>query len=406
LTEAAAAARSSPRLGVDFHTFDGIYQGSRSHLLGLYRAAIVQAPDIEFFFFLANPQALRAAHPEFSRPNTHLIAMRDRPGIWRLAWQLASMQRRHRLDLLHVQYRLPFLPQGPCMCTLHDVLFETHPQFFGRSFARVARVSARRAVRQAAIMLTVSEYSRRQIAAHYGIDPERVILTPNAVDRTRFHPGQDGEELLRRWDLRSGEYVCMLGRLEPRKNHVSLVRAYARLGASAPPLLIIGQRDFAYAAVFETIQRLQISERIRIIEDADDEALPTLLRHARLMVYPSHAEGFGMPVLEALASGVPVITSNTTSLPEVAGPAAWLTSPADVDRLAECLREALAETPAARERRIERGLEHAARFTWHEAAKNLIDAVRRAIPRGPQAAGATEIGAPPSSVQRFDDLNT
>ena len=128
MTEAAAAARSSPRLGVDFHTFDGIYQGSRSHLLGLYRAAIVQAPDIEFFFFLANPQALRAAHPEFSRPNTHLIAMRDRPGIWRLAWQLASMQRRHRLDLLHVQYRLPLLPAGqqPSPGSFSPILADPH----------------------------------------------------------------------------------------------------------------------------------------------------------------------------------------------------------------------------------------------------------------------------------------
>ena len=378
----SAAARPALRLGVDFHTFDGIYQGSRSHLIGLYREAILQAPDIEFFFFLANPRALRAALPEFSRPNVHLVVMRDRPGFWRLAWQLASLQRRHRLDLLHVQYRLPLLPAGPCMCTIHDVLFETHPQFFGRSFARVARVSARHAVRRSAITLTVSDYSRRQIAAHYGIDAQRVILTPNAVDRTRFHPGRDGEERLRRWNLRPGEYLCTLGRLEPRKNHVSLVQAYGRLGASAPPLIIIGQRDFAYAAVFETIQRLQMTDRIRIIEDADDEALPALLRHARLMVYPSHAEGFGMPVLEALASGVPVITSNTTSLPEVAGPAAWLTSPTDVERLAACLREALAETPTAREQRIERGLEHAARFTWREAAQNLLCAVRRAIAQG------------------------
>ncbi len=373
-----AAARPAPRLGVDFHTFGGIYQGSRSHLIGLYREAIIQAPDIEFFFFLADPPSLRTAHPEFSSPNVRLIVMPDRPGIWRLSWQLAAMQRRHRLDLLHVQFRLPLLPAGPCMCTLHDVLFETHPQFFGRSFARIARVSARRAVRLSAVTLTVSEYSRRQIAAHYGIEPERVILTPNAVDRTRFHPAPGGEELLRRWGLHPGGYLCMLGRLEPRKNHVSLVRAYARLGADAPPLIIIGQRDFAHAAIFATIQRLQLTDRIRIIEDVDDEALPALLRHARLMAYPSHAEGFGMPVLEALASGVPVITSNTTSLPEVAGPAAWLTSPTDVEQLAGCLRAALSESDDAREARIERGLQQAALFNWREAAGNLLAAVRRA----------------------------
>jgi glycosyltransferase involved in cell wall biosynthesis len=374
-----AAARPALRLGVDFHTFGGIYQGSRSHLIGLYREAILQAPGINFFFFLADPQHLRAAYQEFSRPNVQLVTMRPRPGIWRLSWQLAALQRRHRLDLLHVQYRLPLLPAGPCMCTLHDVLFETHPQFFSRGFARMASFNARRAVRLAAITLTVSDYSRRQIAAHYGIEPQRVLLTPNAVDRSRFHRGRDGEERLRRWNLRSGEYLCMLGRLEPRKNHVGAVQAYARLDAAAPPLIIIGQRDFAYAAIFEMIQRLKLTDRVRIIEDVDDEALPAVLRHARLMIYPSQAEGFGMPILEALASGVPVITSNTTSLPEVAGPAAWLATPTDVDQLAGCLREALGEPPEVRERRIERGLAHAAQYKWSDSAGSLIAAVRQAV---------------------------
>jgi len=359
-------------------------------LIGLYREAVVQAPDIEFFFFLADPESLRAAYPELTRPNVHLVTMPDRPGIWRLSWQLASLQRRYRLDLLHMQYRLPLLPAGPCMCTLHDVLFETHPQFFGRSFARFARFNARRAVRLSAITLTVSDYSRRQIAAHYGIEPERVLLTPNAVDRSRFRPGREGAELLTRWNLRSGEYVCMLGRLEPRKNHVSVVQAYARLDAAAPPLIILGQGDFAYAAIFETIRRLKMTDRVRIIEDVDDEALPAVLRHARLMIHPSHAEGFGMPILEALASGVPVITSNTTSLPEVAGPAAWLTSPTDVDEIAGCLREALREPPEMRKIRIERGLAHAAQYNWSVSAGILLAAVRQAVGHGEHRAAAVK----------------
>jgi glycosyltransferase involved in cell wall biosynthesis len=97
------------------------------------------------------------------------------------------------------------------------------------------------------------------------------------------------------------------------------------------------------------------------------------------MIYPSQAEGFGMPILEALASGVPVITSNTTALPEVAGPAAWLTTPTDVDQLVGCLREALGEPPEARERRIERGLAHAAQYNWSDSAGSLIAAVRQAV---------------------------
>jgi glycosyltransferase involved in cell wall biosynthesis len=378
-------SRGRIRLGVDFHTFDGIFQGSRSHLLGLYRAAIAQAPDVEFVFFVGHPEALRASHPEFARPNVRLVTMRHRPGLWRLTWQLAFLQRRHRLDYLHVQYRLPLLPAGACIVTLHDVLFETHPQYFGTQFVRMARWSARHAVRKARITLTVSEYSRTEIARHYGVESARVVLTRNAVDGARFHPLRGAGDassaaaehaVLARFGLRSGEFLCMLGRLEPRKNHAALVRAYARLGDDSPPLVIIGQRDFAYAEVFALVERLGLHERVRILEDVDDRALPVMLRHAALMAYPSTAEGFGMPVLEALASGVPVITSNTTSLPEVAGDAAWLVAPDDVEALAKTLAAALAEPPAAREARVRRGIAQAAGFTWGQAAANLLTAVR------------------------------
>lgn len=363
------------RLGVDFHTFDGIYQGSRSHLLGLYGAAVTRAPEIDFIFFLDRPDELRDAHPEFARENVRLVRMPRRPGMWRLGWQLPALQRRHRLDLLHLQYRLPFWTAGPCICTVHDVLFETHPQFFGRGFARIARFSARRAVHKAAITLTVSDYSRAQIARLYGIAAQRVVLTPNAVDRRRFYPGSDGREMLARWGLESGEYVCSIGRLEPRKNHAGLVRAYQGL-STAPPLVIIGQRDFAHDEIFELIQRLPLGNRVRILEDVDDRALPVLLRHSRLMVYPSLAEGFGMPVLEALASGVPVITSSTTALPEAAGSGARLIEPTDVDALTEALSGALAETKDTRAARIRQGLEHAAGFNWQVSADSLLAAVR------------------------------
>jgi glycosyltransferase involved in cell wall biosynthesis len=372
------------RLGVDFHTFDGIYQGSRSHLLGLYGQAVLQAPEIDFLFLLARPAVLREACPEFARPNVKLVRMPHRPGPWRLLWQLAAMQRRHRLDLLHVQFRLPVFASGDCLCTLHDVLFETHPQYFSRVFAALARIGARDAVRRSCLTLTVSEYSRIEIARHYPIQAERVVLTPNAVDPRRFYaknpglPDSAAAATLRRWELTSERYLCTLGRLEPRKNHAALVQAYARLPPDTPPLIMIGQRDFAYDGVFEQIQALRLGPRVRVLEDVDDDALPVLLRHARLMAYPSHAEGFGMPVLEALASGVPVITSNTTSLPEIAGDVAWLVPPDDVGALAEALRLCLTEEPAARQARIARGISHARRFSWADSASAFLRAIRAA----------------------------
>jgi len=385
MTAPARAATDPVKVAVDFHTFDGIFQGSRSHLLGLYREAIIQAPDIQFMFFLAGPGTLLEQHPEFGRPNVRLIAMAQRPGIWRLLRQLPSLQRRHSPDVLHMQFRLPLFPAGPCICTVHDVLFETHPQYFNRVFVRIARLGAERAVRRSAFTLTVSEYSRRQIGRLYGCDPQDVVLTRNAVDRVRFHPraesaiSDDEGDALRRWGLVSGEYLCTLGRLEPRKNHVRLLHAYARLESGTPSLLMIGQRDLAYDEISKTIRTLGLSSRVRILEDVDDASLPVLLRHALLLAYPTYAEGFGMPVLEALASGIPVITSDTTSLPEVAGPGAVLVPPHDEHALVEALRQVLAETPAVRQARVDAGLLHAAQFDWAEAARNLVAAVRATV---------------------------
>lgn len=377
---AGAVAARRPRLGVDFHVWDGIFQGSRSHLLGLYRAAITQAPEIDFIFFLGQPETLASAHAEFTAPNVRLVAMPHRPAPWRLAWQLPQLQRQHRLDLLHMQYRLPFalpfVPAAPCACTIHDVLYETHPQHFSRSFVWQSRLTGRSAARRAALLFTVSAYSCDQIVRLYGVPQDAVAITSNGVDFERFKPGDAGAEAVRALGLEPGNYLLTLGRLEPRKNHVTLLRAYAGLGADAPPLVIVGQRDFSYGAVFDEIQRLQLGSRVRLLERVGDEALPAVLRHARLFVYPAFAEGFGMPVAEAMASGVAVITSNTSSLPEVAGEGALLIDPHSPEALGAAMATVLAD-PALRARLVQAGLQHVQQFNWQRSAAVFVAALRR-----------------------------
>src|ERR1700712_2573498 len=160
-----------PRIGVDFHTFDGLFQGSRSHLLGMYREAVLRAPEFEFVFFCADPARLRAADPAFASPNVECVAMPHGSGLARLGWQLALRQAAWRIDLLHVQYRMPFLPWGACAVTIHDTLFVTHPQFFTAKFVRMARLTGWRAVRGAKLLFAVSEFSRDEIARIYRVDP-------------------------------------------------------------------------------------------------------------------------------------------------------------------------------------------------------------------------------------------
>lgn len=369
-----------PRIGVDFHTFDGIFQGSRSHLLGLYEAAIAQASEIDFYLMLAEPERLLQDHPCFDAPNVKLVRMPATNGVMRLAWQLPRLQGRLGLDLMHVQYRLPLWTSGPCAVTIHDVLFESHPQFFSKAFVHIARLSSRDAIRRASLLFTVSEFSRQQMAQAYGVSPSRIGVTHNGVDTQRFRPRQgasDGPQALERHGLQSGGYLCIVGRLEPRKNHVNLVKAYAALPEPRPALLIIGQRDFAFEAVFAEVKRLNLGDAVRFLEKVGDEELPILIRHAAAFVYPTWAEGFGMPVLEAMACGVPVVTSNNTSLPEVAGDVAWLSMPDDVASITQAMTRALNEPEVAKAARLQRGIERAARFSWDQSAAMLLQAFRQ-----------------------------
>jgi glycosyltransferase involved in cell wall biosynthesis len=311
----------------------------------------------------------------FGSANVTLVPMPQSSGLVRLGWQLAWLRRRHHIDLLHVQYRLPLWPLGACACTIHDTLFETHPAFFSQGFVRLSRFTSRRAVRDAALLFSVSRFSRDEIARLYGIDAQHITVTGNGVDTARFFPGSAGAEHVSALGLAPGAYLCTVGRLEPRKNHVNLLRAYALLPLPRPPLVIIGQRDFSFGAVFEEIERLGLDTgpqgELRLLERVDDAALPALLRHALLFVYPSFAEGFGMPVAEAMASGVAVVTSNTTALPEVAGDAALTADPTQPQQMAQAILTLL-QDPARRAQAVRRGRLQAARFNWHDAAVALV----------------------------------
>lgn len=358
------------RIGVDFHAFDGKFQGSRSHLIGLYRAMVALCPDFEFVFFLEQTEALRAL-PGFDRPNVHCARMPHANPLVRLGWQLPILRARHRIDILHTQYVVPLWPARGNAVTIHDILFEKYPEFFTPFFVWRSRWLFRRSARKADMVLTVSEYSRREIAACYGLSPQCIELLFNAVDHAVFHPVQSDESgVLAARDLKNDEYILTVGRIEPRKDHATLLKAYARLGKGAPPLVIVGQRDFGYGAFEAALAAMPPGSDVRVLSDVGDEELAVLLRHAKVFVYPSLAEGFGMPPLEAMASGVPVVTSTSTALPEVVGDAGLTFPPGDVAALNDCLAVLLRDS-SLRAKLVARGLERAKVFSWQESARVL-----------------------------------
>lgn len=359
-----------PRIGIDFHAVDGIFQGSRTHVLELFSEVLRISPDIHFVLFLENLDLLREFSPIFSAANVELVYMPHANPIMRLCWQLPMLQKKYRLDILHTQYILPLPSFSSGIVTIHDILFETHPQYFSPLFRIRSKILMRLSARRAAHVFTVSEFSRKEMLSRYRIASEKVSIIHNGVDEARFYAGDAGRDIVESRGLFSKGYLLSVGRLEPRKNHVTLLRAYAQLQVATLPLVIIGQPHFGFDEVFRVIQELNLDGRVRILSDVKDGELPAFYRHAKLFVYPTWAEGFGMPPLEAMASGVPVISSDSTSIPEVVGDAAVLISPSEIDALAKAIDHFMSDQKFCVDMQ-KRGLKQVKAFQWCAAAEKV-----------------------------------
>lgn len=364
-------AARRPKIGLELHFLDGRAQGLRTHCVEVFSRVARSTPEIDFYCIMAKIELLEKEG--FTSSNVVPVPLRHAGRLQRYGFSIGSLVRKHKLDLLHCQFSTP--PIVPCKTaiTIHDILAETHPEYFSRMYRIFARLTQTLAVRQASQIYTVSTYSRREIARVYGIPEDRVTVLLNAVDERRFVPRTDCRcNEVKSRGLVPGEYILTVGRLEPRKNHKRLFEAYARLRLpfAKPPLVVVGQKDFGYAEALKAIRDLGIEREVRLLEDVSNEELPGLYRNAKLFIYASLAEGFGMPVLEAMASGVPVVTSNNSALLEAAGDAAVLVQPTDVESITGGV-ERLLRNPDICATLVERGRHHLRKFAWDQTAKVL-----------------------------------
>ena len=277
----------------------------------------------------------------------------------------------------------PTLPRTRTLLTVHDLSFLRCPEAFVPALRRYLERVVPRSVARADRVLADSEATRADLIALLGVPPEKVQVLYSGV-HPRFCPRPEPDETARlraRYGLGDAPYVLSVGTLQPRKNYVRLIRAFVQLtnqptnqptNQLTNQLVIAGGRGWLYE---ETLAEAgKYPDRVRILGFVDDGDLPALYRNAALFVFPSLYEGFGLPVLEAMACGVPVVCSNASSLPEVAGDAALLVDPLDTDGLTMAMARVL-EDPDLRRGMIARGLEQAARFTWERAALQLLTAL-------------------------------
>jgi glycosyltransferase involved in cell wall biosynthesis len=343
-------------------------------------AGLAARNDLELEAFCAPGSAAALAAPGLV-PRPVRLAGAGRPA--RIAWtQLLAGRaaRRARADLLHgLHYELPVAAGPPQVVTVHDLTLLTHPEWHQAGKVRYFGWAIPRAVAAATRVLCVSATTAADLAERLGVPADRVDVTPLGTD-LRPAPPERVAELRRRLGL-DGPYLLGLGTVEPRKDLPTLVRAFAALAGELPHRLVLaGLAGWDGGELAAAVAASGVADRILVpgyVPEADKAAL---LTGADVFAYPSRYEGFGLPVLEAMACATPVVTTTGGSLPEVAGDAAILIEPGDSHALAAAVAK-LAGDPAARQDAAARARARAAAFTWDRCAALTAAAYRRALGR-------------------------
>ncbi len=355
-------------------------QGSRTYMANLAARLPAAAPDIEFVFYTPDPEAPHIRQLAGGAPN---VRFRPIPSgrFARLVWPFPGRAARE-VDILHCQYVGPLLGGPATVLSIHDILHETMPGHFPRGLGSLMRRLYPVTARRAGMVLTISAHSRQALLSRYGLAPDRVAFAHLAPGKD-FIPVTDPDRLLAmraRLGLPPGPYILYLGRIEPRKNLPTLVAAHGllrrRLGDGAPHLVLAGGKDRLFAAFHERILREGSGEGIVFAGSVPQEELAPLLSGAAVFAYPSFGEGFGLPVVEAMACGTPVVASSAPAVPEAAGGAALLVDPEDTAGLAAALARVLTDANLAASLRA-KGLARARELGWEATVALAVAAYRR-----------------------------
>ena len=371
-------------IAIDAHSVGTQLGGNESYATNLIESLAEIDQTNRYTLYVTKPAAIERFTDRW--PNFAVRLTLPHTPLVRIPLTLSRELRRHPVDVLHVQYTAPPFAPCPIVTTIHDLAFEHLPETFNRRSWMQLRLTVRRTARRAAHIITVSEYSRRDISRTYGIDAGCITVTPEAAPR-HFAPLTNETELRR---IRKSygiqrEYILSLCSIQPRKNLVRLIEAYSCLRRASPEvklpqLVLAGKRGWLENETFRTAERSALGRDILFTGYVPEPDLVGLYSGAICFVYPSYFEGFGLPVVEAMQCGVPVIAGNRTSLPEIVGEAGLLFDPFDTKALVEALTK-LIDDSACRTALRTKGLERAKDFNWKTTAQLTLKAYEQASKR-------------------------
>jgi len=293
--------------------------------------------------------------------------------------------KRMRADLYHApHYVLPFFTPCRSVVTIHDVIHLLFPQYLPSASAKhYAKFMIGRALEKAQVVMTVSKASKRDLLGFFDVDEAKIRVIPNGIDPIMTEELEPGaiDRLRQRFQL-TGRNALFVGNIKPHKNVERVIAALAKLredtSFSDVNLIVVGDEMSKYPSLRRAVERHQVRRNVRFFGFVPELTLVALYRAADMFVFPSLYEGFGLPPLEAMANGTPVITSKISSLPEVVGDAALTVDPYNVDEIAEAMKTVLTDE-ATRERLKQKGRLRAKRFSWEEAVAQIQETYMTAL---------------------------
>jgi len=368
------------KIGFDTHYVSNLeFGGGGRFAAELVRSLVALDCENEYILYAAGDHPYYRQFVGNERVRVRLVSSPN--GFVRNFISLPRTISQDRPDIVHLHGIMPFFLQSSVVLSVLDLYYlqMQHPKFTEKMIGLLTWWSARRAKH----IITISEYSKQDIVNRCSVGSDRIRVIPLGVDR-RFVPLDALSVKLKvrqRFGI-YGEYILFVGRTEdPRKDLLTLIDAYAILRSNfqkTAQLVIAGRQRSGTAVLLQRIHSLGLDNEVLMAGIVSDADLPALISGAQVFVYTSLFEGFGLPVLEAMACGTPVITSNVTSLPEVVGDAGLMVRPSMVEELVQAMRQVL-QSSVLRQQLRERGLRRARLFTWERTAKEVLSVYQEAL---------------------------
>jgi glycosyltransferase involved in cell wall biosynthesis len=361
------------RIGINGRFLVAKRTGVQRAAYNLVKTLVEVDRDNDYFIFTGNEQVGAA---EWNYPNVtvigdHLIPSESiKNHVWEQVW-LPRLTKQHNIDILHSPANIaPLFYRGKSIINIHDLCFVVNPQWYSFAFRTLYNIVIPQLARRATKVITNSNNSKNDLLQYFKLAAEKVSLVYWAVDDVFSLPPSEQDPVDAAKDQ---DYILYVGSLEPRKNINVLIEAYEKLRHDFPAiktkLILIGGESPLFASV--QLKAREFRDDVVFKGFVSDVELGDFYRKAKLVAYPSLYEGFGLPPLEAMASGVPVVTSSTSSIPEVVGRAAILVDPRDRDQLTKAMHRVLTDS-SLRESMVKAGSQQVLRFNWYRVARSVL----------------------------------